>query len=137
LVNEYFRGQVTREVVAAELRTFESEPWFENGYLYPSQELPVDITQSKWHYEMDYEPLSIWQEVKQPALFLFAEIDEWVPIEKSMVNYKNATSHLQDVTLIQVNGVDHMLRYLSGEHKAEISTEYIDILVKWLTTRYL
>jgi uncharacterized protein len=48
LVNEYFRGHVSREAAAAKLSRFEHELWYENGYLYPSQELPLDITQSKW-----------------------------------------------------------------------------------------
>jgi dienelactone hydrolase len=51
LVNEYFRGRVSREEVAAELSRFEREPWYEQAYLYTSGELPVDITQSKWHYD--------------------------------------------------------------------------------------
>lgn len=99
LVNEYFRGHVSREETAAELSRFEHLPWYEQSYLYPGRELPVDITQSKWHYEMDYEPLTIWGKVRQPTLFLFAEVDEWVPIGQSMVNYRNATAHLPDASL--------------------------------------
>ena len=135
LVNEYFRGHIPREDVAAELSRIESEPWFERAYLYPSQELPIDITESKWHYEMDYEPLSVWNKVEQPVLFLFAGVDEWVPIDQSMVNYKNATHHLRDVTLVQLHGVNHLMKNLSGEYKEEISREYLDILVDWLSSR--
>jgi uncharacterized protein len=131
LVNAYFRGQVSREAAAAELSRFEHEPWYEQGYLYPSRELPADITQSKWHYEMDYEPLSVWQRVKQPALFLFAEVDEWVPIGQSLINYAGATAHLQDVTLRQIPGTDHLMRKQTGE----LSKEYQDILIHWLTSR--
>ena len=131
LVNEYFRGHVSREEAAAELSRFEHEPWYEQGYLYPSRELPVDITQSKWHYEMDYEPLSVWKRVIQPALFLFAEVDEWVPIGQSMVNYESATAHLQDVTLRQIPATDHLMRNKTGE----TSKEYQHILIHWLTSR--
>lgn len=128
LVNEYFRGHLSREEVAAELGRFEQESWYEQAYLYPSRELPPDITQSKWHYEMDYEPLSIWKQVTQPTLFLFAETDEWVPIEQSIVNYKKATIHLSEVTFYQVDGTDHLMRDQAGE----ISQEYLDILFNWL-----
>jgi dipeptidyl aminopeptidase/acylaminoacyl peptidase len=131
LVNEYFRGHIPREEVAAELRRFEHEPWYENAYLYPSEELPADVTQRKWYYEMDYEPLSIWKKVTQPTLFLFAEVDEWVPIEQSMLNYKKATAHLKDVTLKQINGTDHLMRDQAGE----ISKEYLEALVRWLLPR--
>ena len=131
LVNAYFRGHVSREEAAAELSRFEHEPWYQQGYLYPSRELPLDITQSKWHYEMDYEPLSVWKRVIQPALFLFAEVDEWVPIGQSMVNYESATAHLQDVTLRQIPATDHLMRNKTGE----ISKAYQHLLIHWLTSR--
>jgi dienelactone hydrolase len=131
LVNEYFREQISREDVAAELSRFEREPWYEQGYLYPSTELPIDIAQSKWHYEMDYEPLSVWQRVMQPTLFLFAEIDEWVPMEQSMINYQKATSHLQDVSFKQISDTDHLMRNRAGE----ISQKYLSALLAWLKPR--
>ena len=131
LVNEYFRGHVLRESVAAELSRFEHEAWYEKAYLYPSRELPADASQSKWNYEMDYEPLSIWKRVKQPALFLFAEVDEWVPVEQSLRNYEMATAHLRDVTLKQVSDTDHLMRDPVGE----TSNEYLDILVHWLRSK--
>jgi uncharacterized protein len=133
LVNAYFRGQVTRDEAASELSRFEHESWYEQGYLYPSRDLPVDITKSKWHYEMDYEPLTIWKKVTQPTLFLFAEVDEWVPIGQSMVNYERATAHLQDVTLRQIAGTDHLMRNPAGK----ISGEYLDVLFDWLKSRLL
>ena len=131
LVNAYFRGHISREEAAAELIRFEHEPWYEQGYLYPSRELPADITQSKWHYEMDYEPLAVWKRVSQPTLFLFAEVDEWVPIAQSMLNYEGATAHLNDVTLRQIPGTDHLMRNQTGE----VSEEYQDSLIHWLTSR--
>jgi len=135
LVNEYFRGNVSRDNAAAELSRYENEPWFRKGYLYPSQELPVDITQSKWHYEMDYEPLSIWKKVKQPTLFLFAEIDEWVPIEQGMKNFERATSHLIDVTFKRIKDTNHLMSVSKDENRLEISQEYLDVLFDWLTSR--
>jgi len=135
LVNEYFRDRVSREQTALELSLYESEPWFRKGYLFPSRELPVDITQDKWHYEMDYEPLSIWKKVKQPTLFLFAEIDEWVPIEQGMINYEGATSHLGDVTFKQIKGANHLMSVSKAENNLEISREYIDLLLDWLTSK--
>jgi uncharacterized protein len=131
LVNEYFRGHVSRERIVAELSRYEHEPWFEKAYLYQSTDIPADVTQSKWYYEMDYEPLSIWKKVQQPTLFLFAEVDEWVPVEQSMINYKKATTHLHDVTLKQIQGTDHLMRNKAGE----TSREYCDILLDWLISR--
>lgn len=137
LVNEYFRGNVSRDNTAAELSHYESEPWFGKGYLYSSQALPVDITQDKWHYEMDYEPLSIWAKVKQPTLFLFAEIDEWVPIEQGMKNFERTTSHLKDVTFKRIKGTNHLMSISQDEERLEISQEYLNILLDWLRLRLI
>jgi len=128
LVNKYFRGHLSRTQVAAELRGVEHEPWFEMAYLYPAEELPDDVTQSKWHYEMDYEPLSIWKRVKQPSLFIFAELDEWVSIEQSMINYKKTTGHLDDFTFVRIDSTDHLMSSTASADESTISRDYLDIL---------
>ena len=131
-VNDYFRGRATREDTAAALRPFEAEPWFEQAYIYPSKELPTDVTQSKWHFEMDYEPLAIWREVHHPTLFLFASQDEWVPVEASIANFKAATSHLPSATFQQIANTDHLMRNRSGAQTGHTSKEYLDTLIQWL-----
>jgi len=135
LVNEYFRGHVSREQAALELSRYEDQPWFEMGYLFPSRELPVDVKQSKWYYEMDYEPLSIWKKVAQPTLFLFAETDEWVPVETSMKNYKGVTAHINDMTIHRIGGTNHLMSKSPNENTLDISGEYLDILTGWLISR--
>jgi len=82
---------------------------------------------------MDYQPLSIWKKVKQSALFLFAEVDEWVPVGQSILNYQLATAHLNDVILKQIHGTDHLMRNPLGE----ISREYLNVLIGWLRSRLL
>jgi len=84
---------------------------------------------------MDYEPLSIWEKVKQPTLFLFAEVDEWVPIERGMMNFERATSHLSDVTFKRIKGTNHLMSLSQDEDHLEISGDYLDILIEWLETR--
>jgi dienelactone hydrolase len=134
LVNEYFRGHVRRDQVAAQLSVYESEPWFEKGYMYSSHDLPADPIDSIWYYQMDYEPLSIWQQVTQPALFLFAETDEWVPLEASMRNYRAATAHFKDVSIKQIKRTNHLMSVSGDEDVLEISPDYLAILVDWLTS---
>ena len=73
-VNEYYRGHISQEVVAAQLDRAEMEPWFEEAYIHPSQYLPEDVKEDKWWYELDYDPRPIWKQVGQPTLFLFADI---------------------------------------------------------------
>lgn len=136
LVNEYFRGKISRERVVPDLERYESEPWFGKSYLFTSRELPLDVTQSKWYYEMDYEPLSVWRKISQPTLFFFAEVDEWVPIEASMENYKTATSHLRDVIFHQIKGTNHLMSVSEEGSALDISPEYFAVLLEWLTSRF-
>lgn len=134
LVNEYFRGHITRDQAATHLSVYESQPWFERGYLYSSHDLPADPADSIWYHQMDYEPLSIWAQVTRPTLFLFAETDEWVPLEASMRNYRSATAHLKDVTLKQIKGTNHLMSVSGDENVLDISPDYLAILVDWLTS---
>jgi len=131
-VNEYYRGHISRKVVSAELDHAQSVSWFEEAYIHPSEHLPEDITTDKWWYELDYDPLPIWKQVQQPTLFLFAEDDRWVPVAESISNYKQATAHLKDVTMMQIKGTDHLM-YKTRDQKVEsISEEYIDTMMVWL-----
>jgi dienelactone hydrolase len=131
-VNEYFRRHRSRDEVVSSLSRSAHEPWFEKAYLSSPRDLPVDVTLSKWSYEMDYEPLSIWKQVHAPTLFLFAGIDEWVPVDESMVNYSAVTHHIHSVMLRQIPNVDHLMRNLVGVHRGEIAQSYLDVLLPWL-----
>jgi hypothetical protein len=58
-------------------------------------------------------------------------VDVWVPIEQSMLNYERATAHLDDVTLKQLKGTDHLMHAKTGE----TSKVYRDVLIDWLESR--
>lgn len=134
-VNDYYRGRIPRATVVAELEAAQAEPWYELAYLGPSQNLPHDVKQGKWWYEMDYDPLPVWQHIQQPTLFVFAEVDQWVPIAESMAHLGVATAHLPDVTQVRVAGTDHLMGHLNSAQPSEVSHEYIEVLVDWLTQR--
>jgi len=134
-VNEYYRGNISREVVSTELDSVQSEPWFQDAYLNPSKDLPEDVTKDKWWYEFDYDPLSIWKQIQPPTLFLFAEDDRWVPVAESISKLKQATTHLQDVTILQIKGTDHLMYKTRDQETESISEEYIQTMVTWLMKR--
>jgi len=122
-VNEYYRGHITREVVSAELDSAQAEPWFQHAYIMPSTYMPEDVTKEKWWYEMDYDPLPVWAQIQQPALFLFAEDDRWVPVKESIREYELATAHLKDVTMIRTKGTDHLMYKTSDQEEETISED--------------
>ena len=134
-VNEYYRGHISRDVVSAELDSAQSEPWFRDAYISPSMYLPEDVTKDKWWHEFDYDPLPVWKQVQQPTLFLFAEDDRWVPVTESISNFKKATAHLSDVTIMQIKGTDHLMYETSDQKTESISEEYIETIVDWLMKR--
>jgi len=134
-VNQYYRGHTPREMVAADLDRAQNEPWFQFAYLGGSENLPEDVTKDKWWYELDYDPLPIWQQIQQPTLFLFAEQDQWVPIAESMSSLGLATAHLKDVTMAQIEGTDHLMGQINSQETAYVSEGYIEMMVAWLTKR--
>ena len=64
--------------------------------------------------------------------FSFAEDDGWVPVEESITKYKQATVHLEDVTMIQIKGTDHLMYNTHDQKTKSISEEYIDTMITWL-----
>ena len=134
-VNEYYRGRIPREVVVAELDRAQNEPWFQMAYLPTSERVPEDVTKSKWWYELDYDPVPIWQQIEVPTLFLFAERDRWVPIAESMTEYGMATAHMRDVTMVQVEGTDHLMGQVNNPETFQVSDGYIEELMSWLAKR--
>ena len=134
-VNEYYRGNIPHEVVKADIEQVQSEPWFQYAYVDKSEDLPEDVTQDKWYYELDYDPLPIWQQVQQPTLFVFAEHDRWVPISESLLNFGLVTTHLKDVTIVQIEGTDHLMVERNSQETAQVSDRYVERLIAWLTER--
>jgi alpha/beta superfamily hydrolase len=131
-INEYYRGHISREVVSAELDSVQSEPWFPEAYINPSKDLPEDVTKDKQWYELDYDPIPIWKQIRLPTLFLFAEDDRWVPVVESISKLELATVHLNDAKIIQIKGTDHLM-YMTHDKKGEtISGEYTETMVAWL-----
>ncbi len=134
-VNEYYRGRISRETVAADLDHAQNEPWFQLAYLNGSENLPEDVTRDKWWYELDYDPLPIWQQIQPPTLFLFAEQDRWVPLAESISSLRLVTTHLKDVTMAQIEGTDHLMGRIIDQEAGDISESYIEVLIAWLTKR--
>lgn len=140
-VDTYYRGHAYGKVVQTEIDTAATEAWFDLAYLpiYDDHTLPADPTESKWYYQFDYDPLTVWAKVHQPTLFLYGEDDIWVPIDTSMDLYRDATTHLPNVQFARIMGSDHMMRQLAPDGTenpyGEISERYIEMLSGWLQER--
>lgn len=133
-VNEYFRGHLPRQNIQAEIEQVRHQAWYPYAYI-GDEDLPLDVTRDKWYYELDYDPLRIWRQVKQPTLFLFAANDRWVPVAESISNYRIATAHLLDVTIEQIKGVDHLMSPIGLPETDQVSERYFQRLAGWLQDR--
>ena len=134
-MNEYYRGKLLRQVLVREIARVQDEPWFSEAFIDRSEDLPQGVTRDKWYYELDYDPLPVWRQLQQPALFLFAEEDRWVPVEESITNFRSVTGHLRDVTLSRIKGTDHMMSALDRQGNLVMSESYIAVLLAWLQER--
>jgi dipeptidyl aminopeptidase/acylaminoacyl peptidase len=131
LVDDYYRGRAGREAVQVAVEQARRQPWFPYAFL-PGV-LPEEVTGSKWYYELDYDPLAIWAEVKQPTLFIFPEHDRWVPVEESMHLYQAATAHLGEVSQVRVPGTDHLMGEEKDGEAGQVSKRYLILLLDWLS----
>lgn len=129
-VNDYYRSRLPRTTVQDELKAARREPWYSRAYL-GDDDLVEDVTQDKWYYEMDYDPLDIWKEVTQPTLFIFPDDDRWVPVATSMAAYRSATATLSNVTFTLIPESDHLMG-LENESDPRISPAYLATLRDWL-----
>jgi len=132
LVNKYFRGDAVRSEAQGKLDQFSDESWFSLGYLPDS--LPEDPTLTKWYQVMDFDPIPIIQKIDVPVLLLYAEIDPWGPINRSIARWKEHNPN--DLDIHQIVGANHFM--ISIEHsgiRGEIGPqveEYSAILTQWV-----
>lgn len=135
-VDEYFRGNVDRHLVQQEIDRVREEPWFQHVSLPNRGRLPRDASSSKWFQEMDYDPLPVLASITAPMLFLFGELDRWVPVTTSIDKLKAATISKEEVTIVSIEAADHYLMIPdSTEEDAQsqrLSQEYTRILQTWL-----
>lgn len=137
-VNDFYRGRATREEVAALLRSAESETWFDLGYLPAAAELPMEPRATNWGRVLDHDPVLAWRSVVAPTLFLYAEVDDWVPVEESITTFRAATTHLADVGFERVPGTDHLMLKRTEPGTAPevtVADAYLEVLVAWLERR--
>jgi pimeloyl-ACP methyl ester carboxylesterase len=132
IVDAYYRGDAARSAAQARLDAKRSEPWFPLAYLSPT--LPDDPAVAKWYQEMDYDPRPVMQEVRVPVLLIYGEIDPWVPIEKSVSQWRKFGP--EDTTVKHIKDANHFMISIdqSGayESEGEIVTAYSDVLTQWL-----
>lgn len=132
LVNEYYRGRVSRDEVEKAIETIEHESWFSQVFLNKSGNLPDDPKTTKWYREMDYDPIPPLKLIKVPIAFFFAENDAWVPIDESITIIKSATKSNSKIMIYRIPGTDHLMGTGKPDSGGPTSKEYVKQLILWL-----
>jgi pimeloyl-ACP methyl ester carboxylesterase len=130
-VNAYFRGSTSREDAQRAIAGIRDEPWFDQVFI--ARDLPEDPRRSKWHLEMDYDPMVALARVRVPIAFFFGDIDPWVPVDQSIANIKEATRQDPHVAIQRIAAANHYMATGGGDATTPTSAVYVERLVKWLS----
>jgi len=55
-------------------------------------------------------------------------------VRESLANYRAATAHIDDVTLAQIEGTDHLMQR-TGQKSGAVVEGYLQTLIDWLIDR--
>ncbi len=135
-IDQYFRAPEQRAALQSLIDRHRSAEWFPLAFLPNGGNLPADVTRSKWHFEMDFDPTETLASLRKPLLFVFGAQDRWVPVEASMAAIRAAVPDETRVTFYVSERSGHLM---SGAPESEdymgegpVEPEYVDFLISWI-----
>ncbi len=131
-VDDYYRTGIGRQELQLFIDYFSKEPWFRLCFLPGDGLLPLSVSDSKWALELDYDPLAIWSQVHSKVLFLYGEVDEWVPIEESMMLYESAALDTRIRKMKRLSNCNHLFLDTQNTNEEQICFEFWNSLTDWL-----
>lgn len=133
------------EKADADLNEARAEPWFkevntQGDRLSEKLQKPSELTERgnpnivRFAREMHYDPVPALEALGIPALFLFGDQDQLIPVEKSVavIRQVQAQSGHHDFTIQVFHNVDHGMRLTANGSGGEISSEYLETMRTWL-----
>jgi len=138
------------EKVKAELEQARTKAWFSRakaqqdnsfGTLPKPEELskPVGRNLLWFRQEMNYDPVAALRALRVPALFLFGDRDQLIPVQESVAVLQRVlgeNAH-HDFTIREFTNDDHEMRLEVGETRGEIDPDYLSTMREWLATHVL
>jgi len=103
----------------------------------PTDELLNDVTvrNRQWYrFEANYDPTIALRGLKVPALFIFGDKDEVVPVEPSVAIIRRTltdTGH-RAFSIVVFPGADHGVFVTSAEGSRTLAPGYLDAIEQWL-----
>jgi pimeloyl-ACP methyl ester carboxylesterase len=138
------------EQAKADLNEARPKPWYnevktQQDHLFEPLQKPSELTQRdhpnivRFAREMHYDPVPALQALRVPALFLFGDQDQLIPVEKSVEVIRRvlAEDKPRDFTIRVFPNVDHEMRLAAGEAMGAIDPDYLKTMRDWLSTHVL
>jgi len=133
------------ERVKAELEQARTKAWFSQakgqqddsfGMLPRPEELskPVGRSLLWFNHEMNYDPVVALRTLRVPALFLFGDRDQLIPVQQSVTVLQRVLGEdaHHDFTIREFANDDHEMRVDVGETRGEIDPDYLKTMREWL-----
>jgi pimeloyl-ACP methyl ester carboxylesterase len=138
------------ERVNAELEQARSKRWFNNAKAQQDDSFgalpkPIDLGKPVgrsllwFRQEMNYDPMAALRALRVPALFLFGDRDELIPVQESVIvlqRVQGEDAH-HDFTIREFANDDHEMRVDVGVTSGEIDPEYLRTMREWLASHVL
>jgi len=131
-VDEWRRGNVSRDTAQAAVDAASGQPWFAHAWVQRT------LGDGIWP-NMDFDPEPVFSRVRVPVLLFYGDDDEWQPIERSIAAWRRAAARAAnpDVTIVRLAGTRHAPTLGGREDATAIAPEYERMLIAWLEERAL
>jgi pimeloyl-ACP methyl ester carboxylesterase len=138
------------EKTKGELDEARTKPWFGQakaqqddsfGPLPTPAELSKPVGRSALWFKQEavYDPVPALRALRVPALFLFGDHDQLIPVDVSVAVIQRvlAEDKQHDFTIRVFLNVDHEMRLVTSEATGATDPEYLKTMQAWLSTRVL
>jgi dienelactone hydrolase len=100
---------------------------------------PVGRSAIWFKQEAVYDPVPALRALRVPALFLFGDHDQLIPVEESVAVIQRvlAEDQRRDFTIRVFPNVDHEMRLVTNEAAGAIDPEYLKTMRDWLSRHVL
>jgi pimeloyl-ACP methyl ester carboxylesterase len=131
-VEGFLRGEVSRSVAQAAVDRIAGRPWFPLSYL--RRTMP---DQPGTWVDMDIDPAVFMAGVRCPALLFYGETDDWMPIDESIVAWRQATAaqRTPPSRICRLPDCGHLPSIDEDLSIESISPLYTETMSRWLDSQ--
>jgi pimeloyl-ACP methyl ester carboxylesterase len=146
----YMANGLGYEKVKAEMNQARSKPWYKRakaqqddsfGPLPAPAELNKPVGRSLLWFKQEaiYDPVPALHALRVPALFLFGDHDQLIPVDESVAIIQRVLAEDQhhDFTIRVFPNVDHGMQLATGDAMGETDPQYLKTMHDWLSTHVL